>query len=103
MDMNGITPGHADAARSRKSLESEVPKGIMGYDHICVTSRTWAVRPHTPLPETLLDKPEGICFQEARLRACGVFIVKPDIFNDAAAAGAEVFMLGQDHRTGSAD
>ena len=80
-----------------RSLGSEVPEGIMDYDHIRTALKGWPGRAHTPLLETLLDELVGLCFQGQRVQACRVSIVKPDIFNEAGAAGVEVFMLRQDH------
>ncbi len=77
-------------------LSEENPAGIVDYDHIRDAIRLWPTRPHTKLLETLLYEVVGLCFTSPRVRACRVSIVKPDIFNEAAAAGVEVCMLRQD-------
>ena len=77
--------------------KDEHPGGIVDYDHIRDAIRTWPTRPHTPLLETLLDEVVALCFYSPRVSACRVSIVKPDIFNEAAAAGVEVYVLRTDY------
>jgi dihydroneopterin aldolase len=50
-------------------------------------------RPHTLLLETLLEELVSICLIDAKVEACRVSIVQPDIFNAAAAAGVEVYRV----------
>lgn len=78
-------------------LKNEARATLIDYDMIRNVLRTWPERPHTPLIETLLEEVVGLCFQNQRVEACRVSIVKPDIFNEAAAAGVEVYMTRQDH------
>lgn len=77
--------------------KEEHPGGIVNYDRIRDALRTWPTRPHTPLLETLLDEVVALCFVSPRVSACRVSIVKPDIFNEAAAAGVEVYVLRSDY------
>lgn len=78
-------------------LHRENEAALVDYDTIRAALRTWPARPHTPLIETLLDELVGLCFQNARVEACRVSIMKPDIFNEAAAAGVEVFIRREDY------
>jgi len=64
---------------------------IINYDHILDTLKAWTARPHVPLLETLVEELVRLCFQNTRVAACRVSILKPDIFNDAAGAGVEVY------------
>ncbi len=73
-------------------LGAEHEAGIVDYDHIHAALRAWPARPHTRLIETLLHELVGLCFDSARVEACRVSILKPDIFNDAAAAGVEAYI-----------
>jgi len=41
--------------------------------------------------ETLLEELVKLCFRDKRVRACRVSIFKPDIYNEAAGAGVEIF------------
>lgn len=79
------------------TLDGETQGGIVDYDGIRQALRTWPGRAHTPLLETLLHELVGHCFAMDRVAACRVSILKPDIFNEAGAAGVEVFMLRADH------
>ncbi len=82
-------------------LNEESHSSIVDYDHIRDAIRLWPTRPHTKLLETLLHEVVGLCFANPRVSACRVSIVKPDIFNEAAAAGVEVYMLRQDFFQGT--
>ncbi len=50
-------------------------------------------RPHTELLETLAEEIVAVCFANPLVEACRVSVVKPDIFNEAAAAGIEFYRL----------
>jgi dihydroneopterin aldolase len=65
--------------------------GYINYDQIRDFLKTFPARPHTDLIETLLDEIVEKCFIDARVDACRVSIMKPDIFNEAEAAGVEVY------------
>ena len=40
-----------------------------------------------------LEELVALCFRDARVEACRVSIVKPDIFNEAGGAGVEVYRV----------
>ena len=87
------------AALDEAGLRAESEASIIDYDHIRDALKTWRTRPHTPLLETLLDEVVALCFENARVEACLVSILKPDIFGEAAGAGVEVYMRRQDWGT----
>ena len=72
-------------------LSGETAGTIIDYDPIRAALKTWPARPHTPLLETLLHELVELCFRNPRVEACRVSIMKPDIFNEAAGAGVEVY------------
>jgi dihydroneopterin aldolase len=74
-----------------RPLSAESTDTIMDYDPIRTALRTWPGRPHTLLLETLLHELVELCFRNPRVAACRVSIMKPDIFNEAAGAGVEVY------------
>jgi 7,8-dihydroneopterin aldolase/epimerase/oxygenase len=74
-------------------LSTESRETLVDYDPIREALKTWPARPHTPLLETLLHELVELCFQNPRVSACRVSIMKPDIFNEAAAAGVEVYQI----------
>ena len=65
--------------------------GYIDYDRIRDFLKTLPARPHTDLLETLLDEIVEKCFADERVDACRVSIMKLDIFNEAEAAGVEVY------------
>jgi len=73
-----------------RSLATEAADFILDYDPVREALKSWPTRPHTPLLETLLHELVELCFQNERVSACRVSIMKPDIFNEAAGAGVEV-------------
>jgi dihydroneopterin aldolase len=76
-----------------KPLSAESPDSIVDYDPVREALKAWPTRPHTPLLETLLHELVELCFHDARVSACRVSIMKPDIFNEAAGAGVEVYQI----------
>jgi dihydroneopterin aldolase len=64
---------------------------LIDYDRIRDAIRTWPTRPHVAYLETLAEEAVALCFENARVVACRVTIAKPDIFNDVAAVGVEMF------------
>jgi len=68
-------------------------KPLIDYDRVRTGLQGWSSRPHTPLLETLAEEVVGLCFGDPAVEACRVSIVKPDIFNDAAGAGVEVYRV----------
>ena len=69
------------------------PAGFIDYDHIRDAIKTWPARPHTDLLETLAEELVALCFSIPPVQACRVSVVKPDIFNEAEAAGVEFFRV----------
>jgi dihydroneopterin aldolase len=76
-----------------RPLSAESPDSIVDYDPIRRALKAWPARPHTPLLETLLHELVELCFRDPRVSACRVSIMKPDIFNEAAGAGVEVYQV----------
>jgi dihydroneopterin aldolase len=76
-----------------RPLSAETADTIIDYDPVRVALRAWPTRPHTPLLETLLHELVELCFRDPRVSACRVSIMKPDIFNEAAGAGVEVYQI----------
>jgi dihydroneopterin aldolase len=76
-----------------RPLSAESPHSIVDYDPIRNALKAWPSRPHTPLLETLLHELVDLCFRDPRVSACRVSIMKPDIFNEAAGAGVEVYQV----------
>lgn len=76
-----------------RPLSAESPDSIVDYDPIREALKAWPTRPHTPLLETLLHELVTLCFRDPRVNACRVSIMKPDIFNEAAGAGVEVYQV----------
>jgi 7,8-dihydroneopterin aldolase/epimerase/oxygenase len=69
---------------------------FLDYDPVRAALRDWPNRPHTPLLETLAEEIVRLCFQNARVAACRVSVLKPDIFNEAAAAGVEIYRVREE-------
>jgi 7,8-dihydroneopterin aldolase/epimerase/oxygenase len=61
------------------------------YDRIREYLRTFPSLPHTDLLEEIAEEIVAKCFEDGRVDACRVAVLKPDIFNEAEAAGIEVF------------
>jgi dihydroneopterin aldolase len=76
-----------------RPLSEETPESILDYDPIRQALKSWPARPHTLLLETLLHELVELCFRNPRVSACRVSIMKPDIFNEAAGAGVEVYQI----------
>ena len=68
-------------------------KPFIDYDRVRDGLRGWSSRPHTPLLETLAEDVVVLCFGDSAVEACRVSIVKPDIFNEAAGAGVEIYRV----------
>ena len=63
------------------------------YDLVRDAVRHWPTRPHTDLLETLAEELVAVCFSIPAVQACRVSVEKPDIFNEADAAGVELFRV----------
>jgi len=66
-------------------------KTFFDYDALRDFLRSLASRPHVDLLETLAEDIVGKCFEDPKITACRVSVLKPDIFNETDAAGIEVF------------
>jgi dihydroneopterin aldolase len=72
---------------------ADTPAGFIDYDPIRDAIKAWPTRPHTDLLETLAEELVALCFAVPAVQACRVSVVKPDIFNEAEAAGVEFFRV----------
>ncbi len=84
VDMFAHAPGPVDGAGRA---------GIIDYDPVRRAITQWPGRPHVELLETLAEELVGVCFTQPAVQACRVSVVKPDIFNEVAAVGVEVFRV----------
>ena len=66
---------------------------VVDYDYIRVALKNWPRRKHTVFIETLLDELVKLCFKDKRVMAARVSIFKPDIYNEAAGAGVEIYKV----------
>ena len=82
VDMMAPTDGVAGGARP-----------YIDYDPIREAVRAWPARTHTDLLETLAEELVALCFAVDAVQACRVSVEKPDIFNEADAAGVEIFRV----------
>ena len=71
--------------------DGSVPGAYIDYDPVRAAIAAWPQRPHTDLLETLVEELIARCFDNPRVEACRVSLVKPDIFNEAAGAGVEAY------------
>jgi dihydroneopterin aldolase len=84
VEMFAHTPGPVDGAGRA---------GIIDYDPVRRAIAAWPGRPHVDLLETLVEELVDACFALPAVQACRVSVVKPDIFNEVAAVGVEVFRV----------
>jgi dihydroneopterin aldolase len=66
---------------------------VVDYDYVRDALRKWPHRKHTVFIESLLDELVKLCFRDKRVVACRVSIFKPDIYNEAAGAGVEIYRV----------
>ena len=66
---------------------------VVDYDYVRNALRKWPRRKHTVFIESLLDELVRLCFRDKRVVACRVSIFKPDIYNEAAGAGVEIYRV----------
>jgi 7,8-dihydroneopterin aldolase/epimerase/oxygenase len=64
---------------------------MIDYDPVRSAIMAWRGRPHVPFLEDLVEELITVCFANPRVEACRVSVVKPDIFNEADAAGIEIY------------
>jgi dihydroneopterin aldolase len=76
-----------------KSAKYKDVSAVVDYDYIRNALRKWPRRKHTVFIETLLEELVKLCFKDKRVQACRVSIFKPDIYNEAAGAGVEVYKV----------
>ena len=79
-----------------QTTKYEHVSAVVDYDYIRVALKKWPNRKHTVFIETLLDELVKLCFKDKRVEAARVSIFKPDIYNEAAGAGVEVYRLRAD-------
>ena len=79
-------------AAPRAGRASDV-SSVVDYDYVRSEIRKWPRRKHTVFIETLLEDLVKLCFRDKRVLACRVSIFKPDIYNEAAGAGVEVYRV----------
>jgi 7,8-dihydroneopterin aldolase/epimerase/oxygenase len=72
---------------------TEEVSSIVDYDYIREAIRGWPAREHTVLIESLLEELVELCFRDSRVKACRVSLLKPDIYNEAAGAGVELYRV----------
>jgi 7,8-dihydroneopterin aldolase/epimerase/oxygenase len=78
-------------------LYASLPAGPIGagafidYDRVRDFLKTFPSLPHADFLETIAEQVVAKCFEDDRVEACLVSVLKPDIFNEAEAAGIEVF------------
>jgi dihydroneopterin aldolase len=84
VEMFAASDGPADAAGAG---------GIIDYDVVRNAIAAWSGRPHVDLLETLTEELVAVCFSLPAVQACRISVMKPDIFNEAAAVGVEVFRV----------
>ena len=65
--------------------------GFINYDHVRNRILGWAGREHVELLETLAEEVISACFELPAVQACKVQVAKPQVFNEAAGAGVEIF------------
>jgi len=76
-----------------RSTKYKDVSAVVDYDYIRNALKKWPRRKHTVFIETLLDELVKLCFKDKRVQACRVSIFKPDIYNEAAGAGVEVYRV----------
>jgi len=69
---------------------------VIDYDRVRNYLRGWESRPHTPLLETLAAELIEFSFEDERVDAVRVSLLKPDIFNETNGAGVEMFRRRRD-------
>ncbi|MDB5977426.1 MAG: hypothetical protein JWR07_4186 [Nevskia sp.] len=64
---------------------------VIDYDRVRNYVRAWERKAHTPLLETLAEELVEFGFEDDRVDAVRVSLLKPDIFNETRGAGVELF------------
>ena len=76
-----------------RSAKYKDVSAVVDYDYIRNALKKWPRRKHTVFIETLLDELVKLCFRDKRVMAARVSIFKPDIYNEAAGAGVEIYRV----------
>jgi dihydroneopterin aldolase len=63
---------------------------MINYDGVRDFLKSFPSLPHTDLLETIVEEIVAKCFEIECVQVCRVAVLKPDIFNEAEAAGIEV-------------
>lgn len=84
-------------AESHDYLGFVNPASIIDYYPIYSFIQGWRSRPHTELIEDLLVGLLNVCFAPLEVSACRVSVVKTEVLEYAAAAGAEAFMTREEY------
>ena len=79
------------AAPQTRRIKGSSP--VVDYDYVREAVRKWPRRKHTVYIEPLLEELVKLCFHDKRVVACRVSIFKPDIYNEAAGAGVEIYRV----------
>ena len=87
-------------AGSQDYLGDVTNESIIDYCPIYDRIQNWRTRAHTDLIETLVRDLLSACFDCPQVVACKVSVAKPEVFDQAQAAGAEVFMHRRDYERG---
>lgn len=78
------------------------PATIIDYCRLYDLIRSWTVRPHTELLETLVTDLVDACFECLDVDACRVSVTKPQVLDWALAAGVEVYLTRGDYECSTA-
>ena len=87
-------------AGSQDYLSDVTNESIIDYCPIYDRIQNWRTRAHTDLIETLVRDLLSTCFDCPQVAACKVSVAKPEVFDQAQGAGAEVFMHRRDYERG---
>ena len=63
---------------------------FINYDGVRSYLKSLRDKDHSPLIETIADGITDVCFSDNQVEVCRIRIEKPEIFNEADAAGIEV-------------
>lgn len=76
-----------------KKVNSE---NIIDYGVLLTAVKSWEEREHVELIETYINEFLDVAFNDPRIEACRVSILKAEICKEADGAGVEVFMRRED-------
>jgi 7,8-dihydroneopterin aldolase/epimerase/oxygenase len=88
-------------ARSNEYLKTITAESMIDYSLIYERVQSWRTRAHIDLVETFVSELLAACFEYPQVMACKVSVTKPEVFDQAQAAGAEVFMTRRDYELSS--